>query len=368
MSVIPLIKKETKDIIFNRLYIFMVLLQIFIIVGAFLLSLAFAATTDPQVIDKIGLKDLLSVGLADSLRGSSLDNYIKSQNLNTIYYKTLEEGRKALGSKIIAFVYEKNGNINVELDYGNVFSPVVSQKINKAIEKYRVDAMLNKYNIKLKSVRLNEHYIDNNSLPFLLQSPTFVKMMYVFIIPLVLFLPYFMALDIITDTIVGEKERKTFEILLMAPLPEYKIILGKITPILLFSTVQACAWMILLQILKLPIYNQFYVITFLFICGMGLIGAGLLISMVVESTKESNTAMTLLLSLITFIFFIPLFTKVPVLSQFSDYIPTIILIKTFSNPTLKEEVIFDSIPTLIFSLLIIIISVEIFKHQKVIRL
>ncbi len=42
--------------------------------------------------------------------------------------------------------------------------------------------------------------------------------MYGFIVPFVLLLPFFMASNIVNDSIVGKGE-KTFEVLLMTPLP-----------------------------------------------------------------------------------------------------------------------------------------------------
>ena len=68
--------------------------------------------------------------------------------------------------------------------------------------------------------------------------------------------------------------------------------------------------------------------------GLAFIGIGILLSMFVDSTKEANSAITIILVFATFILFMPLFIKASYFAPFLNYIPTILMIKMASTPIL----------------------------------
>jgi ABC-2 type transport system permease protein len=195
-----------------------------------------------------------------------------------------------------------------------------------------------------------------------------VEIMYGFIVPFVLLLPFFLASNIVTDSIVGERERKTFEMLLMTPLSSSMVILGKILPILSFSMIQSIAWIILLDLLGVPIFNAIILVLILLFVGLGFIGVGILISMLVDSTKEANSAITLVLMFVTFLLFMPLFIKIPNMERVLDFIPTVLMIKMSSTPNLSLDTLIFFIPTILVSTLIFILAVRYFRHERAIRL
>nr|WP_286243500.1 hypothetical protein [Methanobacterium ferruginis] len=97
--------------------------------------------------------------------------------------------------------------------------------------------------------------------------------------------------------------------------------MGKIIPILIFSLIQCLAWILVLVLLKIPIYHTALLLLVLFFMGLGFIGVGILISMLVDSTKEANSAITMVLVFATFILFIPLFIKSTFFQGFSTSYP-----------------------------------------------
>ena len=167
--------------------------------------------------------------------------------------------------------------------------------------------------------------------------------MYGFIVPFILLLPFFLASNIVTDSIVGERERKTFEVLLMTPISSSMIMLGKTMPILFFSLIQSVVWIILLDLLKVPIYNPILMFILLFFMGLGFIGMGILLSMFVDSTKEANSAITIILVFATFILFMPLFIKTSYFTPILNFIPTVIMVKIASTPNINLNIIIFNI-------------------------
>jgi ABC-2 type transport system permease protein len=192
--------------------------------------------------------------------------------------------------------------------------------------------------------------------------------MYGFIIPFIVLLPLFLASNIVTDSVVGEKERKTFEVLLMTPLSSSMVVIGKILPILLFSLLQSAAWILLLELLKVPVYHSLLLLVLLFFVGLGFIGLGVIISMLVDSTKEANSAITLLLFLATFVLFVPLFMDLPWLQGFLNLIPTVIMVRLTSTPVLDPALVLSFLPTVVISLIIFGLSIYFFKKEGAIRL
>lgn len=378
VKILALIKKEAQDILTNKIYLLIIFVQLFIVLGAFGLVIISSIATDPTLLDDYGITSSLNVGLSADLKESEIAQDIKEQNFNLVYYNDTEDSSKYLGSKLVAIVnVSSNGEINVKIDNSNVFYPVVSQKIETAINKYKLTkkleiAGLNQSQIQtiqnpvtLTEIKINDN---NNQAPIALDSSYFVEVMYGFIVPFILLLPFFMASNIVTDSVVGERERKTFEVLLMAPLSSYNVIIGKIIPILTFSILQSMAWILLLDLLKVPIYNTLIIFLILFFTGLGFIGVGIIISMLVDSTKEANSAITLALIFATFILFVPLFIKTNYFESILNYIPTVLIVKLASTPITGLKLILYTIPTILFSIIIFLLAVRLFRNERAIRL
>ena len=379
MKVIALAKKEAQDILTNRIYLMVVFVQIFIILGAYGLGIGSAVITDPGLLDKFGVTSELKVGMSEDLKNSGIANDLSAQKLNVVYFKNMSEADKMLGSGLIAIVKVSSSpkqDITVQSDTSNPFYPIVSEKISDAVNKFKLEKKLQSAGIsngmiqKIENpVILNQINVNEDNIAKLaLNTSYFVEIMYGFIVPFVLLLPFFLASNIVTDSIVGEKERKTFEMLLMTPISSSMVVVGKILPILSFSLLQSIAWIILLDLLGVPIYNAITLIFILIFVGMAFIGIGILISMIVDSTKEANSAITLALMFATFILFMPLFIKMPYLEGILNMIPTVLMVKLSSTPNIPWEIMLFFIPAILLSTLIFVLAVRYFKHERAIRL
>jgi ABC-2 type transport system permease protein len=379
MKLSALAKKEGQDILKNKIYLGVVLVQVFILLGTFGIALATSIASDPALLDQYGATSVLKVGVTDSIHGTQLESDLQKQNLNLTYYKNIGDAQQSLGTTLVAVVgfnSSSGQNITVKTDTSNVFYPVVSTKINAAVNEYQTQKKLASSGlnntaiqriinpINLHVVNLNEDHQANMAL----DSSYFVEIMYGFIVPFILLLPFFLASNIVTDSIVGERERKTFEVLLMTPISSSMVMLGKTLPILFFSLIQSVAWIILLDLLKVPIYNPIFMFILLFFMGLGFIGIGILLSMFVDSTKEANSAITIILVFATFILFMPLFIKTSYFTPILNYIPTIIMVKMASTPNIGPDIIISGLPTILLSVLIFGFTVKYFRRERAIRL
>jgi ABC-2 type transport system permease protein len=374
-----LINKESQDILRNKIYLLVVFVQVFILLGAFGLAVASSVASDPALLEQYGATSALKVGVPDTIQGTQLEQDLLEQKLNLTYYKNISTAQKNLGNSLVAVIDVNPNNplnISVNTDNSNVFYPVVSSKIDNAVNEYQlqqklkssglnttqIQQILNPVNLQVVSLNVN------NQANIALNSPYFVEIMYGFIVPFILLLPFFLASNIVTDSVVGERERKTFEVLLMTPISSSFVMLGKIIPILSFSLIQSVLWIILLDLLKVPIYNPVLIFITLFFMGLAFIGIGTLLSMFVDSTKEANSAITIVLVFATFVLFMPLFIKASYFTPILNFIPTVIMVKMASTPNIGLDILLYSLPTVLISLLIFVLTVRYFRHERAIRL
>lgn len=371
--------KEGNDILRNRIYLLVVFVQVFILLGAFGLALASSVASDPALLDQYGVTSVLKVGVPSTVKGTPLETALTDQKLNITYYDNVTDAQNALGTGLVAVVkVDPNDplNISVATDNSNIFYPIVSSKVSTAVNQYSLEE-------KLKSSGLNSSQIHQILAPVSLQvvvlnmnqqsklalnSPYFVEIMYGFIVPFILLLPFFLASNIVTDSVVGERERKTFEVLLMTPVSSYQVMLGKIIPILSFSMIQSTLWILLLDILRVPIYNPVSILLILFFVGLAFIGIGTLLSMFVDSTKEANSAITIVLVFATFVLFMPLFIKTSYFSAILNFIPTVLIVKMASTPNIGLSMLIYSLPTVLISIIIFLLTIRYFRHERAIRL
>ncbi|BDH80118.1 MAG TPA: ABC transporter permease [Methanothermobacter sp.] len=374
MKLVALSRKEAYDILTNRVYVFLVIVQVIILLGSFALASVSSVALDPELIDKWGGGQFLKVGVPEDIRGTILEKNLKEENLKLVYYSDLQGANRALGLETSATVYLMgDGDVGVNIDAGSIFYTILSEKIRRASESYNIERSLGdlpsgeidkvKEPIRLSIVEVNK----DKGVEVAIESLYFVGIMYGFMVPFILFLPFFLGSNIVTDSIVGEKERKTFEVLLMTPLSSYMIILGKIIPIVLFSVLQSLAWILVLYLLHVPLYNLPLIVLLLFFMALGFAGVGVFVSSLVDSTKEANSAITIILFIATFILFVPLFMDVDFLGQFIDFIPSVVLVKLSTSQS-PGGVIVDMLPSLLFSILVFVFSTFSFKREGLIRL
>ena len=89
MKLTALAGKEAQDIIKNKIYLLVVIVQVFILLGAFGLAIASSIASDPALLDQYGATSALKVGVSDSIRGTDLETDLLNQKLSLIYYNKM---------------------------------------------------------------------------------------------------------------------------------------------------------------------------------------------------------------------------------------------------------------------------------------
>jgi ABC-2 type transport system permease protein len=196
------------------------------------------------------------------------------------------------------------------------------------------------------------------------RPPEFIVVMYGLLIPFILLLPTFLATNMVTDSIVGEKERKTYEVLVSAPISKRDIVISKIVPILAVALTQSFLWTLLLNYRDIPVYNIGVLMFLLLVINVIFIGFGVLISAFSNTLKESNLTVTITILLAS----IAMFAPVSLRSQLQIANPIILITKLASNPSVPMRSLAPLLPLSALALVILFSGSFMLKRIETLRL
>ena len=276
MRVLTLAKKEFKDILSERIYMLTLLLQIFVVVGIVFLGMFYAEIQ-------------LSITYVGNIYVESDDPVFVEQLLRDERIKLIRDPDRA-----VAVVKVHENTIDVEMrDYHfreDVEDIIKRAYTNKRINWGRVSGGLN---------------------------PVFIEIMNSLLIPLVLLLPVFFSMNILSDSIVKEKEKKTLETLFSVPMRREEIIIGKIIPVVVLALIQTGAWIGILSVIYPYLYHIPVVILFLAVLMAFFFSSAVAFSTYAGTISESNLFLILFMMAVTLLVFVPFPPELSFLTRFS---------------------------------------------------
>ncbi|MCC7557501.1 MAG: ABC transporter permease [Methanobacteriaceae archaeon] len=184
---------------------------------------------------------------------------------------------------------------------------------------------------------------------------------------ILLFLPLFLFGNMVIDSIVGEKERKTAEILVAMPISHTNIILGKSLAVILTIAVQVFLWMVILLGAGFDIRNAFLVYIVVILTSIPIIGITSIIAAYSKNYKEAGIG-------ISFVYIgVVGYLVVPALAYLSGSVraasisPMTLVMRLFSGESINTtELLIPIIIIVIVSLLSYIITIQLFKRDDVV--
>ncbi|MGV8143026.1 MAG: ABC transporter permease [Methanothermobacter sp.] len=153
-------------------------------------------------------------------------------------------------------------------------------------------------------------------------------------IAILLFLPIFLFGNMIIDSVVGEKERKTGEILIAMPISASEIILGKIMAVVGVIAIQVTIWMIILLLTGFEILNPLLVYALVLITAFPVIGVTLIIATYAKNYKEAGIGLTFGYVVVVGILMIPTLVYLSNKSLITNISTLTMVIRIFSGETI----------------------------------
>ena len=183
---------------------------------------------------------------------------------------------------------------------------------------------------------------------------------------ILLFLPLLLFGNMIIDTVVGEKERKTGEILIAMPMSQAQVIIGKSMAVVLTISLQVAMWLIILLIAGFHIANPLLVFIFIFLTSIPIIGITSVVAAYSKNFKEAGIGLSIVYMGIVGFLIVPVLLYLSRKSFLANISPMTIVMRLFSGESIPLVDYGISLATiLVVSLISYWIAIELFKRDDI---
>jgi ABC-2 type transport system permease protein len=223
------------------------------------------------------------------------------------------------------------------LDYSDPRRSVVRDQINtatQAVSSALTDSYLQSVNPQNTTSQTGfREEKTGESLPFQIIK----KLMLV----VLLFLPLFLFGNMAIDSVVGEKERKTGEILVAMPISSAEILLGKGLAVVATMALQVAMWMAILLAAGFVIKNVIPVYLMIVLTSLPIVGLTTLIAAYAKNYKEAGIVISFAYILVVGFLIIPALVYASGQSAATNISPMTTVMRLFSgeNVTIPEILI-----------------------------
>jgi ABC-2 type transport system permease protein len=184
---------------------------------------------------------------------------------------------------------------------------------------------------------------------------------------ILLFLPLLLFGNMIIDSVVGEKERKTGEILIAMPLSHAQIIIGKSMAVALTISLQVAMWLIILLIFGFNINNPVLVFIFIFLTSIPIIGITTVIAAYSKNYKEAGIGLSIVYIGIVGFLIVPVLVYISRKSFLSNISPMTIVMRLFSGESIAPADYALTISCIVFiSLISYGVAIKLFERDDII--
>ena len=183
---------------------------------------------------------------------------------------------------------------------------------------------------------------------------------------ILLFLPLLLFGNIIIDSVVGEKERKTAEILIAMPLSQAQIIIGKSMAVALTISLQVFMWLIILLIAGFNINNPLFVFIFIFLTSIPIIGITTVVAAYSKNYKEAGIGLSIVYIGIVGFLIVPVLFYISRKSFLSNISPMTIVMRLFSGESISlPDYALALICILVVSIISYWIAIKLFERDDI---
>ncbi len=217
-------------------------------------------------------------------------------------------------------------NLQLYLDYSDPKRSVIRDEVNSTTN-IMATAISNSWIDSLTPENTTQTLVNQQNTGQSLQIQLLTKAM----LAILLFLPLFFFGNMVIDSIVGEKERKTGEILMAMPVSPSQIILGKSLAVEGIVALQVAIWMIILLTAGFEFTNPILVYILVIITALPIIGVTTIISAYSKNYKEAGIGITFAYIAVVGILIIPALTYLSDKSLAANISPMTMIMRIFSG-------------------------------------
>lgn len=289
-KILTIAKREYHGLFFEKTFVLSVLVQLFIASFSAFLVVGLTSFYDPMALQGMQMKES-KIGVIGDTEGE-IFRLMEIDDLEPVKYTDFKEAYTDFYERKIDAIInipdekpEGNNLINIDiyLPRSELKATIVSLQLKKPLEKLE-ERVRDIRTIRLDGYKpLNIHIMNWNRST----SSNKLEFIYVALLPLLMFTPALISGGLVIDMITEEFERKTLELLLATPVSFLDVIGGKTLVGITISPIQALAWMLLLRVNGIQIYNFTDILLIVAIVSFILVCVG---SIIAVWCKERGTA------------------------------------------------------------------------------
>lgn len=360
MKFFTITKWEFKNALSSRkfLMIFLMQLSVLILMIVFLNMFIGNIESEKGVALSPSLTNFASMGVSDN---SGL--FEKQLNHEILDIKSLSDNESINqvknGKITAALVVPENSTramdnfqtitLNLFVNYGDPKRSVVSEEVNSTVKAISSSISNQWINSLIPSTNTIEPDVKEEKKGESLPLQLIKKMM----VAILLFLPLFLFGNMIIDSIVGEKERKTGEILIAMPLSHGEVIIGKNFAVVLTIALQVALWIIILLAAGFSISNPLLVYIVIILTSIPIVGVTSVIAAYSKNYKEAGIGLSFIYIGIVGFLVIPPLAYISSKSAAANISPMTLVMRLFSGENIS---ITDFMLPLLFIIIISLIS------------
>jgi ABC-2 type transport system permease protein len=181
-----------------------------------------------------------------------------------------------------------------------------------------------------------------------------------------LFLPLFLFGNIIIDSVVGEKERKTAEILVAMPISPGEILLGKGLAVVAISALQVVMWIVVLIAAGFTINNVILVYLLVVLTAVPIVGLTSIIAAYANNYKEAGIGITFAYVMVVGFLIVPALAYISRKSFSANISPMTTVMRLFTGEAITiPEILMSVIFVIILSIIFFGIATWLFRRDDV---
>jgi len=181
-----------------------------------------------------------------------------------------------------------------------------------------------------------------------------------------LFMPLFLFGNIIIDSVVGEKERKTGEILVAMPLSHVEILLGKGLAVVAISALQVAMWIIILLAAGFTIKNVIPVYFLVVFTTIPIVGLTSIIAAYAKNYKEAGIGISIAYIIVVGFLIVPALAYISRKSYSANISPMTTVMRLFSGENITiPEILMSVVFIIIISVLSFWMAAWLFKRDDI---
>jgi len=366
-------KWEFKNTLSSRKFLMIFLMQLSVLVLMIVFLNMFIGNIESEngVTLSPSLTNFASIGVSDT--SGLFEKQLNHEVLGIIPLVSNESVNQVKSGKATAALIVPENSIgkidtfqpitlNLFVDYADPKRSVVTEEVNStakaissSISNQWISSLVPSTSTVEPDVREEKK---GESLPLQLIK----KMM----VSILLFLPLFLFGNMIIDSIVGEKERKTGEILIAMPLSHVEIISGKNLAVVLVIAVQVALWILILLVAGFDLKNPILVYLVIILTSIPIVGITSVIAAYSKNYKEAGIGLSFIYIGIVGFLVIPALAYISSKSAAANISPMTLVMRLFSgDPVSMTDLMIPIISILIISAISYWITIKLFERDDI---